>query len=109
MNATSNWVLFALGFDFFPALTAIFGKLGVSKLSSNVATLICTVVILVVTVGIISRKVLGNWSSRRFSDGTSLQCSYIDMVMQLHYHAGIHLFDWRTPCPCPLPSKSNPH
>lgn len=43
-----SWVLFALGSAAFAALTAIFAKLGVQGLNSNFATLIRTVVILVV-------------------------------------------------------------
>jgi transporter family protein len=56
MNFNSSWVLFALGSAFFAALTAIFGKLGVTGLNSNVATFIRTIVILVVTAGIISSR-----------------------------------------------------
>lgn len=56
MNTNTNWVLFALGSAFFAALTALFGKLGVTGLNSNVATLIRTVVIMIVTIGIISLR-----------------------------------------------------
>ena len=45
---TSSWLLFALGSAVFAALTAIFGKIGVSDLNSNLATFIRTVVILIV-------------------------------------------------------------
>lgn len=44
-----NWKVFALGSAFFAALTAIFGKIGVSEINSNMATLIRTVVILAVS------------------------------------------------------------
>lgn len=50
----SNWLLFALGSAFFAALTAIFGKIGVSEINSNLATLIRTVVILAVTAILVS-------------------------------------------------------
>jgi transporter family protein len=50
------WVLFALGSAFSAALTAIFAKLGVSGLNSDVATLVRTVVILLVTVLIVSLR-----------------------------------------------------
>jgi len=50
------WVLFALGSAFFAALTAIFAKLGVSGLNSDVATLVRTIVILVVTMIIVSLR-----------------------------------------------------
>lgn len=51
-----NWVWFALGSAFFAALTAIFGKLGVAEINSNLATFIRTIVILLVTAGIISAR-----------------------------------------------------
>lgn len=50
----NNWFLFALGSAFFAGLTAIFGKVGVSQLNSNLATFIRTVVILLVTAGIVT-------------------------------------------------------
>lgn len=43
-----SWQLFALGSAFFAGLTAIFGKLGVAHLNSNLATFIRTLVILAV-------------------------------------------------------------
>ena len=52
----SGWQLFALGSAFFAAITAILGKIGVSEVNSNLATLIRTVVILVVTAGIVSAR-----------------------------------------------------
>jgi bacterial/archaeal transporter family protein len=51
-----DWRLFALLSAFFAALTAIFGKIGVSQLNSDVATLIRTVIILVMTAVIIGVK-----------------------------------------------------
>ena len=54
MSHMNQWVLFALGSAFFAALTAIFGKLGVSEINSNLATLIRTVVILVMVAGIVA-------------------------------------------------------
>lgn len=54
MNTLSSWQIFALGSAIFAALTAIFGKMGVVDINSNLATFIRTVVILVVTAGIIS-------------------------------------------------------
>jgi transporter family protein len=56
MNSFPNWVGFALGSAFFAALTALFGKLGVAGINSNMATFIRTVVILVVTAGILSLR-----------------------------------------------------
>jgi transporter family protein len=43
----TSWQAFALCSAFFAGLTAIFGKLGVARLNSNLATFIRTVVILV--------------------------------------------------------------
>ncbi|OWK41943.1 EamA family transporter [Fimbriiglobus ruber] len=55
----SSWVLFALGSAVFAALTAVLGKVGVTEVNSNLATLIRTVVILVVTALIITGR--GEW------------------------------------------------
>jgi transporter family protein len=55
----SSWQWYALGSAFFAALTALFGKIGVSNINSNYATFIRTLVILVVTVAIISAR--GEW------------------------------------------------
>lgn len=56
MKQIPAWALFALGSAFFAGLTALFGKLGVSGVNSNFATLIRTVVILAVTAWIISLR-----------------------------------------------------
>ena len=58
-----SWQLFALGSDFFAGLTAIFGKLGVEGLNSNLATLIRTVIIFVMTAGIVTFR--GEWQLPR--------------------------------------------
>lgn len=49
-----NWLPFALGSAFFAALTAILGKVGVSSINSNLAMFIRTIVILVMTAGILT-------------------------------------------------------
>ncbi|OIR15401.1 EamA-like transporter family protein [mine drainage metagenome] len=54
-----SWKLFALGSAFFAGLTAIFGKLGVEGINSNLATFIRTVVILTMTFAIVSFQ--GEW------------------------------------------------
>ena len=59
MKFTSTWQFFALASAVFAALTAIFGKLGVAEINSNLATFIRTIVILVVTALIISLR--GEW------------------------------------------------
>lgn len=47
MNA--DWRVFAIGSASFAALTAIFGKIGVSEINSDLATFLRTLVILLVT------------------------------------------------------------
>jgi transporter family protein len=56
MNVFPGWVGYALGSAFFAALTALFGKLGVAGINSNMATFIRTMVILVVIAGILSLR-----------------------------------------------------
>ncbi|WP_032092179.1 MULTISPECIES: EamA family transporter [Pasteurellaceae] len=51
-----NWLWFAVGSAFFAGLTAIFGKLGVEGINSNLATFIRTVVVLFVAGGIITMR-----------------------------------------------------
>ena len=58
-DVRAGWFVFALGSAIFAALTAIFGKLGVSEVNSDLATLIRTVVILVVAAIVVS--VRGAW------------------------------------------------
>ncbi len=55
----TSWVMYAFGAAFFAALTAVFGKLGVSGLNSNLATLIRTVVVLALLAAIVA--VRGEW------------------------------------------------
>jgi bacterial/archaeal transporter family protein len=45
---SADWRVFALGSAFFAALTAIFGKVGVSQINSDLATFLRTLVILLV-------------------------------------------------------------
>ena len=54
-----SWKIFALGSAFFAGLTAIFGKLGVEGMNSNLATLIRTGVILAFTAALVSWR--GEW------------------------------------------------
>jgi transporter family protein len=51
-----DWRAYALGSAFFAALTAIFGKVGVSELNSDLATFIRTLVILALTALIICAR-----------------------------------------------------
>lgn len=60
MSPRESWLLFALGSAFFAALTALFGKIGVAGINSNLATFIRTIVILLVTAAILSLR--GEWA-----------------------------------------------
>jgi len=58
-EARVGWQVFALGSAAFAALTAVLGKVGVSEVNSNLATLIRTGVILVVAAGVVTAR--GEW------------------------------------------------
>jgi len=58
-----SWQVYAIGSAFFAALTALFGKIGVTGINSNFATFIRTLVILVVTALIISFR--QEWERRQ--------------------------------------------
>ena len=60
-NGIAPWLLFALGSAFFAGLTAILGKLGVAGMNSNLATLIRTIVILLVTTLIVTARKEWMW------------------------------------------------
>jgi bacterial/archaeal transporter family protein len=51
-----DWRVFALGSAFFAALTAIFGKVGVSEINSDLATFFRTLVILGVSALLVSAR-----------------------------------------------------
>lgn len=53
-TAQTGWQWFAIGSALFAALTAIFGKVGVSEINSNLATFLRTAVILVITFGVVA-------------------------------------------------------
>jgi transporter family protein len=53
---TFDWRVFALGSAFFAALTAIFGKVGVSEINSDLATFYRTVIILAVSALLVSAR-----------------------------------------------------
>ncbi|UMR31394.1 EamA family transporter [Massilia sp. MB5] len=61
MTPLPGWLVFALASAFFAALTAIFGKLGVEGLNSNLATFIRSVVIVFIIAGIVSLR--GEWQN----------------------------------------------
>ena len=60
MNLHPGWLAFALGSALFAGLTAILGKIGVSGINSNLATLIRTMVILVFAMVLVTAR--GEWS-----------------------------------------------
>jgi bacterial/archaeal transporter family protein len=49
LRVNPDWRAFAIGSALFAALTAIFGKVGVSEMNSDLATFVRTLVILLVT------------------------------------------------------------
>jgi len=55
MNALAPWLLFALGSAFFSLVSRLIAKVGVAGLTSNLATLIRTVVIFGITAAIVPR------------------------------------------------------
>jgi bacterial/archaeal transporter family protein len=55
-SMTTSWVAFAIASAFFAGLTAFFGKLGVASIDSDLATFIRTVIIAVMTIGIVSAR-----------------------------------------------------
>ena len=56
MDWRQSWQIFALGSAFFAGLTAIFGKIGVAQINSDLATFLRTVVILFVLAGVVTLK-----------------------------------------------------
>lgn len=56
MNLTLSWQSFAVASAVFAAMTAILAKIGVAHMNSNMATLIRTIVILMVTALIITAR-----------------------------------------------------
>jgi len=66
----NHWLFFALGSAFFAALTAIFGKLGVTGINSNLATFIRVIIILFMTAAIITFK--NEWQPINKISGLSL-------------------------------------
>lgn len=70
MFPTLSWPWFALGSAFFAALTAILAKVGIAGISSNLATLIRTAVILAFAGGLVTAR--GEWSTAGLSPRTLL-------------------------------------
>ncbi len=89
----TGWQLFALSSAGFAALTAILGKVGVSEVNSNLATLIRTVVILFVTAGIVSLR--GEWEPfgklSRFGVGTLFLSGIATGLSWLCYYKALQM------------------
>ncbi len=60
MRGHAAWLLPALGSAFFAGLTAVFGKAAVTELDPDLATLMRTVVIVLLTAGIVTMR--GAWA-----------------------------------------------
>lgn len=57
----AGWVYFAIGSAFFAGLTALFGKIGVTGINSNLATFLRTIVVLIFSGGIVIGT--GQWEN----------------------------------------------
>ncbi len=65
-----TWVYYALGSAFFAGLTAIFGKVGVTGIPSNLATFLRTSVVLIFSGGIVFS--FGEWQNPAKLSGKTL-------------------------------------
>lgn len=70
LHALPKWLIFAFASAFFAALTAVFGKIGVSHINSNLATFIRTVIILIVSALIITSR--NEWQKISFESNSDL-------------------------------------
>jgi transporter family protein len=61
MNLNMNWQAYAALSALFAALTAIFGKVGVSQINSDLATFFRTIVVLAVSALLVSAR--GEWQN----------------------------------------------
>ncbi|MBF0504926.1 MAG: EamA family transporter [Candidatus Omnitrophica bacterium] len=62
MKWYARWEFFALASAFFAGLTALFGKMGVMNINSNLATFIRTLVVLIMTTGILVWRQQWQWA-----------------------------------------------
>ncbi len=65
-----NWVYFALGSAFFAGLTALFGKIGVTGINSNLATFLRTIVVVLFSGAIVMAN--GEWRNPSRLPGKTL-------------------------------------
>jgi transporter family protein len=61
MSIQGNWVIWALLSAVFAALTAIFAKIGIQRVDSDLATLVRTVIVVIVLTAFV--YVTGKWSN----------------------------------------------
>lgn len=73
-----TWQLYALGSALFAALTALLAKVGVAQLNSNLATLVRTVVILLVTALIVTLR--QEWQRPQGGSWTGWTCLILSGV-----------------------------
>ena len=73
-----SWQAFALASALFAALTAIFGKLGVSGLNSDLATFLRTIVVLGVSAGVVSLR--GGWQAPSRQSAGAIACLVLSGV-----------------------------
>ncbi len=65
-----TWIYYALGSAFFAGLTALFGKIGVTGVNSNLATFLRTIVVLIFSGGIVFAA--GEWQNPARLPGKTL-------------------------------------
>jgi transporter family protein len=65
-----SWKAFALGSALFAALTAIFGRIGVAEMSSDLATCVRTIVILFMSAAVVTLR--GEWVRPQSLSSTAL-------------------------------------
>ncbi|OGV51125.1 MAG: hypothetical protein A2X49_01670 [Lentisphaerae bacterium GWF2_52_8] len=70
MKMFPSWVYFALASAFFAGLTAVFGKVGVTGINSNLATFLRTIVVLLFAGGIVLGT--GGWQNPAKLPGKAL-------------------------------------
>ncbi|AUR50822.1 EamA family transporter [Aquella oligotrophica] len=70
INTLPKWLIFSVASASFAALTAIFGKIGVSHINSNLATFIRTIVILIVSGLIITSR--NEWQKISFESNSDM-------------------------------------
>ena len=70
--ATNSWLLYALGSAFFAALTAVFGKIAVADIGSNLATFIRTVIILGMVASFLTFRSEWVWPDRLSRNGLAM-------------------------------------